>query len=103
MDRKLFDFAAVRADGVAQDEGDTAFDVDRGLEEAIGAADGFSIPIAVHQMRRRDARQRVEDRLEPPGCLRSHSRSIALTCLRCRFSCEPHRLHGMIGNCIASA
>ena len=47
MDRKLFDFAGVRADGVAQDEGDTAFDVDRGLEAAIdAAADGLSIPIA---------------------------------------------------------
>ena len=35
MDRKLFDFAAVRAGGVAQDDGDIAFDVDRALEDAI--------------------------------------------------------------------
>ena len=32
-----------------------------------------------------------------PGCFFSHSRSIAVTCRRCRCSCEPHRLHGMIG------
>src|SRR5690606_8123450 len=33
-----------------------------------------------------------------PGDLRSHSCSISLTTWRCRFSCEPQRLHGMMGN-----
>jgi tRNA 2-thiocytidine biosynthesis protein TtcA len=49
MDRKMFDFAGLRADGVAHDDGDTAFDVDRALEEAIelaGNGDGPAIPIA---------------------------------------------------------
>jgi len=49
MDRKLFDFAGVRAGDVAQDEGDTAFDVDRVLEHAIELAavtGGPAIPIA---------------------------------------------------------
>jgi len=35
MDRRLFDFGAVRATGTAAADGDTAFDVDRALEEAI--------------------------------------------------------------------
>jgi tRNA 2-thiocytidine biosynthesis protein TtcA len=35
LDRTLFDFAAVRATGVADADGDTAFDVDRALEDAI--------------------------------------------------------------------
>ena len=35
-----------------------------------------------------------------PGVSRSHASIIRWTCLRCRFSCEPHRLHGMIGNCL---
>ena len=38
-----------------------------------------------------------------PGWRFSHSRSIALMCLRCRFSCEPHSVHGMIGNWRSSA
>ena len=44
LDRKLFDFASVRADGVERDDGDTAFDVDRGLEDAIESA-GVGISI----------------------------------------------------------
>jgi tRNA 2-thiocytidine biosynthesis protein TtcA len=50
MDRSLFDFAAVRASGVADPQGDTAFDVDRALEDAIehgvGHAAGLGIPVA---------------------------------------------------------
>jgi tRNA 2-thiocytidine biosynthesis protein TtcA len=38
LDRRLFDFDAVRADGKARVEGDTAFDVDRRLEDAIERA-----------------------------------------------------------------
>jgi tRNA 2-thiocytidine biosynthesis protein TtcA len=38
LDRRLFDFSAVRADGEARIEGDTAFDVDDTLEEAIERA-----------------------------------------------------------------
>jgi tRNA 2-thiocytidine biosynthesis protein TtcA len=53
MDRRLFDFGAVRATGMAPVDGDTAFDVDRALEEAIerasspaaGAAGGALIPL----------------------------------------------------------
>jgi tRNA 2-thiocytidine biosynthesis protein TtcA len=49
MDRRLFDFAAVRATGTAAADGDTAFDVDRVLEDAIERAAGHApggIPIA---------------------------------------------------------
>ena len=49
LDRSLFDFAAVRANGVAAAEGDTAFDVDQALEQAIDravASDGITFPIA---------------------------------------------------------
>jgi tRNA 2-thiocytidine biosynthesis protein TtcA len=49
MDRTLFDFTAVRASGVASSGGDTAFDVDASLEQAIDravASDGISFPIA---------------------------------------------------------
>ena len=38
MDRRLFDFGAVRATGNAAADGDTAFDVDRALEDAIERA-----------------------------------------------------------------
>jgi formate hydrogenlyase subunit 3/multisubunit Na+/H+ antiporter MnhD subunit len=38
-----------------------------------------------------------------PGNSRSHSASIFFTCTRCRFSCEPHSLQGMRGNCRARA
>jgi len=38
LDRKLFDFGAVRATGVASPDGDTAFDVDPELERAADAA-----------------------------------------------------------------
>jgi hypothetical protein len=38
-----------------------------------------------------------------PGCFFSHSRIMALICLRCRFSWEPHRSHGMIGKPFTSA
>jgi tRNA 2-thiocytidine biosynthesis protein TtcA len=38
LDRKLFDFAAVRATGVPSPDGDTAFDVDPELERAADAA-----------------------------------------------------------------
>ena len=37
MDRSLFDFAAVRATGRAEPDGDIAFDVDAALERAAGA------------------------------------------------------------------
>src|SRR6185503_5356221 len=33
-----------------------------------------------------------------PGSDFSHSLSMRPTTLRCRFSCEPHRVQGMIGN-----
>ena len=33
-----------------------------------------------------------------PGVSRSQASIIFFTCLRCRFSCEPQRLQGMIGN-----
>ena len=47
MDRRLFDFAAVRAEGSAPADGDTAFDVDSALERAIeAAAQAGAIPIA---------------------------------------------------------
>ncbi len=38
MDRAVFDFASVRATGVAQADGDIAFDVDTALERATDAA-----------------------------------------------------------------
>jgi hypothetical protein len=38
-----------------------------------------------------------------PGYFFSHSRIRPLICLRCKFSCDPHRSHGMIGNCLTSA
>ena len=38
LDRALFDFASVRATGVAQADGDIAFDVDTALERATDAA-----------------------------------------------------------------
>jgi len=38
LDRRLFDFGAVRATGTATAAGDTAFDVDRALEDAIERA-----------------------------------------------------------------
>src|SRR5690606_7829875 len=38
-----------------------------------------------------------------PGDSFSQASSIFLTCLRCRFSCDPQRLQGMIGNAFASA
>jgi tRNA 2-thiocytidine biosynthesis protein TtcA len=44
LDRKLFDFAAVRATGVASLDGDTAFDVDPDLERATDAAAAGSGP-----------------------------------------------------------
>jgi tRNA 2-thiocytidine biosynthesis protein TtcA len=49
LDRSLFDFSAVRANGVAAPGGDTAFDVDQALEQAIDRAagsDGIAFPIA---------------------------------------------------------
>jgi tRNA 2-thiocytidine biosynthesis protein TtcA len=47
LDRRLFDFAAVRATGAPPPEGDTAFDVDAALEAAIErtAAGPGAIPI----------------------------------------------------------
>src|SRR5690606_5572188 len=33
----------------------------------------------------------------------SQSAIICLTFLRCKFSCEPHKLQGIIGNCMALA
>jgi tRNA 2-thiocytidine biosynthesis protein TtcA len=42
MDRRLFDFAAVRATGAAATDGDTAFDVDAALEAAIERASSAS-------------------------------------------------------------
>ncbi len=38
-----------------------------------------------------------------PGKRLSHSASICLTSRRCSVSCAPHRLHGMIGNCLTAA
>src|SRR5450830_951813 len=38
-----------------------------------------------------------------PGNFLSHSRIKPLICLRCRFSCEPHRSHGMMGKPLTSA
>ena len=38
LDRRLYDFAAVRATGAAVPDGDTGFDVDRALEDAIERA-----------------------------------------------------------------
>jgi tRNA 2-thiocytidine biosynthesis protein TtcA len=53
LDRKLFDFAAVRATGVASRDGDTAFDVDPDLERAAAApgaaAPAGAIPLALHR------------------------------------------------------
>jgi tRNA 2-thiocytidine biosynthesis protein TtcA len=49
LDRSLFDFSAARANGVAAPGGDTAFDVDHALEQAIDravAGDGTIVPIA---------------------------------------------------------
>jgi len=49
LDRALFDFAAVRATGRTTGDGDTAFDVDRSLEDAIERATALEsggIPIA---------------------------------------------------------
>ena len=49
LDRTLFDFASVRANGVAASGGDTAFDVDEALEQAIDravAGDALGVPIA---------------------------------------------------------
>jgi tRNA 2-thiocytidine biosynthesis protein TtcA len=51
MDRKLVDFASMRASGVPPDDGDTGFDVDSALEAAVEAAvayDGLPsvIPVA---------------------------------------------------------
>ena len=43
MDRALFDFAAVRATGRAEPDGDLAFDVDPALERAIDAAAAAAI------------------------------------------------------------
>ncbi|MNC73570.1 hypothetical protein D3C75_1247910 [compost metagenome] len=40
---------------------------------------------------------------ERPGCCLSHSLIMRPTSLRFRFSCEPQRLHGMMGNCLSSA
>ena len=37
------------------------------------------------------------------GYYLSHSRSMSLMMARCKFSCEPHRLHGMMGNLRNSA
>jgi tRNA 2-thiocytidine biosynthesis protein TtcA len=55
LDRTLYDFAAVRATGREETDGDTAFDVDRALEDAIeraaqvpAAGEGNSAPITVH-------------------------------------------------------
>ena len=48
MDRALFDFAAVRATGRAEADGDIAFDVDPALERATelaAAARGFGIDV----------------------------------------------------------
>jgi len=47
MDRTLFDFAAVRATGRADADGDTAFDVDRRLEDAIERAAGETAGIPI--------------------------------------------------------
>jgi tRNA 2-thiocytidine biosynthesis protein TtcA len=54
MDRRLFDFGAVRATGQSATNGDTAFDVDRALEDAIERAalvpatgEGSGAPIMV--------------------------------------------------------
>src|SRR5476649_1135142 len=38
-----------------------------------------------------------------PGNSLSHCRSICFTCFLCRWSCEPHRSQGMIGNARTSA
>jgi tRNA 2-thiocytidine biosynthesis protein TtcA len=46
LDRRLFDFGAVRAGGSGAPGGDTAFDVDPALEEAIERASTPGIPIA---------------------------------------------------------
>jgi hypothetical protein len=54
-------------------------------------------------VRRHHGRQRREDVFHAARCFFSHSRINALICLRWRFSCEPHRSHGMIGNCFTSA
>jgi tRNA 2-thiocytidine biosynthesis protein TtcA len=45
LDRKLFDFGAVRATGVASPDGDTAFDVDPELERAADAAAAGVAPV----------------------------------------------------------
>ena len=50
LDRKLFDFASLRATGIPGEEGDIGFDVDAPLEQAIermaaGGAPGV-VPIA---------------------------------------------------------
>jgi tRNA 2-thiocytidine biosynthesis protein TtcA len=46
MDRGLFDFGAVRASGDEHACGDTAFDVDEALEDAIERAAAPRVPIA---------------------------------------------------------
>jgi tRNA 2-thiocytidine biosynthesis protein TtcA len=46
MDRGLFDFGAVRASGDEHAGGDTAFDVDQALEDAIERAAAPGFPIA---------------------------------------------------------
>ena len=48
LDRTLFDFSAVKAGGAPNMNGDTAFDVDRALEDAIerDAALATVLPIA---------------------------------------------------------
>ena len=51
LDRRLFDFSAVRADGTARSEGDTAFDVDRELEDAIERAADAPAAIRIADVR----------------------------------------------------
>ena len=48
MDRRLFDFAAVRACGGVRSDGDTAFDVDSALERAIEVATGQAVAIPIN-------------------------------------------------------
>ena len=38
-----------------------------------------------------------------PGNFFSHSRIKPLICLRCKFSCEPHKSHGIIGKFFTAA
>jgi tRNA 2-thiocytidine biosynthesis protein TtcA len=63
MDRKLFDFASLRATGVPGADGDIGFDVDAPLEQAIerlsaiggsgGSQDGSPAPFPLHTIRSR--------------------------------------------------